>query len=59
MNEDHPSEHMDEDSFGHGKSVYEKYTLSDLESLLAEAVQNEDYEKASQVSGMKLKGGKK
>ncbi|HOI49228.1 MAG TPA: bifunctional nuclease family protein [Prolixibacteraceae bacterium] len=39
----------DEDSATPGKSVYEKYTLSDLESLLAEAIQNEDYEKASVI----------
>jgi uncharacterized protein len=50
MNEERPSKvHRDEESVGHGKSVYEKYTLADLESLLSEAVQNEDYEKASQI----------
>ncbi|MFZ5431196.1 MAG: bifunctional nuclease domain-containing protein [Bacteroidota bacterium] len=50
MNEDKPvKEHRDEESFGHGRSVYEKYTLADLESLLSEAVQNEDYEKASMI----------
>ncbi len=32
-----------------GKSVYEKFTLSDLEKALEEAVQNEDYEKASLI----------
>jgi bifunctional DNase/RNase len=41
--------HRDEDQVGHGHSVYEKYSLSDLESLLTEAVQNEDYEKASLI----------
>lgn len=51
MNEDQPirEHHMDESPVGHGKSVYEKYSLSDLESLLSEAVQNEDYEKASHI----------
>lgn len=50
MDEGHPSKiHHDEESVGHGKSVYEKYTLSDLETLLMESVQNEDYEKASLI----------
>lgn len=51
LNEDHPvrEQHMDESPVGHGKSVYEKYSLSDLETLLSEAVQNEDYEKASHI----------
>ncbi len=41
--------HRDEDSVGRGHSMYEKYSLSDLEGLLTEAVQNEDYEKASLI----------
>lgn len=51
MNEDQPfrEQHMDERPVSHGKTVYEKYSLSDLESLLSEAVQNEDYEKASHI----------
>lgn len=50
MNEDKPIRgHHDDESFSQAKTVYEKYTLADLESLLAEAVQNEDYEKASQL----------
>ena len=48
INEERTSKvHRDEESFGQGKSVYEKYTIADLESLLTEAVKNEDYEKAS------------
>lgn len=48
INEERPSKvHRDEESFSQGKSVYEKYTLADLENLLTEAVKNEDYEKAS------------
>jgi uncharacterized protein len=48
INEERSSKvHRDEESFSQGKSVYEKYTLTDLESLLSEAVKNEDYEKAS------------
>ncbi len=31
------------------RSTYEKYTLADLEAALAEAIQNEDYEKASMI----------
>lgn len=48
INEERSSKvHRDEESFSQGKSVYEKYTLADLENLLSEAVRNEDYEKAS------------
>jgi len=32
-----------------GKTTYEKYTMSDLVAALSEAVQNEDYEKASMI----------
>lgn len=42
-------EHFDERHLGQGKSIYEKYTLTDLENLLGEAIQNEDYEKASLI----------
>lgn len=50
MNEDRPvKEHRDEESFTQSRTVYEKYTIADLESLLTEAVQNEDYEKASMI----------
>ncbi len=50
MNEERSSKMpRDEDSVGRGHSVYEKYSLSDLENLLSEAIQNEDYEKASQI----------
>lgn len=48
INEERSSKvHRDEESFSQGKSVYEKYTIADLENLLSEAVKNEDYEKAS------------
>jgi len=51
MNEEHPS------GSGEGEprpskmthSTYEKYTLTDLEAALDEAIQNEDYEKASLI----------
>lgn len=50
INEERSSKvHRDEESFSQGKSVYEKYTLADLENLLSEAVKNEDYEKASSI----------
>lgn len=50
MNEERSSKiHRDEDSVSRGHSMYEKYSLSDLEGLLSEAVQNEDYEKASLI----------
>lgn len=42
-------EHFDERHLGLGKSIYENYTLTDLENLLGEAIQNEDYEKASLI----------
>ncbi len=32
-----------------GKSMYDKFTMADLETALEEAVQNEDYEKASLI----------
>ncbi len=50
VNEEHSArEHFDEGHVGHGKSIYEKYTLADLENLLGESIQNEDYEKASMI----------
>jgi uncharacterized protein len=52
MNEEHTSRHTEEDTGPAAKiskTTYEKYTLSDLTAALAEAVQNEDYEKASLI----------
>jgi uncharacterized protein len=49
LSDEKPKEHFDESPLRQGKSMYEKYTLPDLEALLGEAVQNEDYEKASLI----------
>jgi hypothetical protein len=51
MNEERPQRQGSEESRTSKTSLatYEKYTLSDLESALSEAIQNEDYEKASLI----------
>jgi len=52
MNEEHPSRYTGESESKTSKttpSTYEKYTLSDLEAALNEAIHNEDYEKASLI----------
>jgi uncharacterized protein len=51
VNEEHQGRQVtkDEESRPPGKTTYEKYSLSELESTLNEAIQNEDYEKASLI----------
>ena len=51
MNEEHsaPPKEKGNESKPSGKTTYEKYTLSDLENALDEAIQNEDYERASLI----------
>ena len=38
---------IDDDVESHGSSTYSQYSLTELKEMLTEAVQNEDYEKAS------------
>jgi len=51
VNEEHPVRPAarEEETKSTGKTAYAKYSLSDLEAALDEAVQNEDYEKASLI----------
>lgn len=51
MNEEHSPRQAGEESRPSKPlpTTYEKYTLSDLEAALNEAIQNEDYEKASLI----------
>jgi hypothetical protein len=51
MNEEHPPRTTETEGrqTKPSQSTYEKYTLADLEAALNEAVQNEDYEKASMI----------
>jgi hypothetical protein len=51
MNEGHTvsAKEKGNESKPSGKTTYEKYTLSDLENALNDAIQNEDYERASLI----------
>jgi bifunctional DNase/RNase len=51
MNEEHISKPSENETRPpkYPKTAYEKYTLADLEAALSEAIQQEDYEKASLI----------